>query len=343
MVDAGITHPFSKLIKQTAFIGALIFWIPVFAESSSTLGEKEADNLLARMSEAFSRLNYDGVFVYSHGDNMETMRIFHRVDDGVEKERIVRMDGSRHELIRDGNKVTCVHAADWRGNINHRIPAGPFAKAFIRDVSNLTDRYQLTDGRKARVVGRDAISFAIEPKDQYRYGYRIWIDQQTGLLLKSVLLHRGRVLERFQFTQVNLSEPIPDSDLQLGLVGEVITHNPLTLTVQETIEQKKPNWKLTWLPDGFVMRVQGIRRTYGGKLQADTLTFSDGMTAFSIFIEKASADTHQEMATQVGATVAVARVLKSESGKHFATVVGEVPMQTAKKLADSIVPVSAEP
>ncbi len=342
-MTAVIADPFSRFIKQCVFLGSLLASFLAFADTDVALAEEEANRLLARMSEAFSRLDYDGTFVYSHGNSMETMRIIHRVDEGVEKERIVRMDGSRHELIRDGEQVTCVHAAGWKGNLNHRIPAGPFAKAFIRDVSNLTDKYQLTDGRKGRVVGRDAISFAIKPKDEYRYGYRIWLDQETGLLLKSVLLHGGRVLERFQFTQVNLSTPIPDSELALGLTGEVIKHNPLTLTAQETIEQKKPNWKLTWLPDGFIMRVQGIRRTYGGKMQADTLTFSDGMTAFSIFIEKASDEAHQEMATQMGATVAVARIVKNKSGNYFATVVGEVPMQTAKRLADSIVPVSAEP
>lgn len=338
-MNAGITRPFSKLLPNASLLFLLILSLSSSAEA--LLAEEETDAWFERISNAFSQHNYDGVFVYSHGNSMESLRIVHRLEDGKERERIVRLDGPRHELIRDGQQVTCVHHADWKGNVNHRIPAGPFAKAFIRDVSNSISGYQLIRTGEGRIVGRDAVSFSIKPKDKYRYGYRIWLDKETGLLLKSVLLHRGRVLERFQFTQLELAKNIPDEALAMGIEGEVFKHQPLVITTKETIEQKKPSWKLTWMPEGFIMRVQGIRRTYGGKTQADTLTFSDGMTAFSVFVEKASDEMHEDVATQMGATVAVARVIKGPSGKHFVTVVGEVPMDTAKRLAASIVPVNA--
>lgn len=311
--------------------------------ADEVLPETEAANLFERISNAFRQNNYDGVFVYSHGNNMESLRIVHRIDNDVERERIVRMDGPDHELIRDGDQVTCVHSADWHGDVNHRIPAGPFAKAFIRDVSNSSTGYQVKLLGEARVVDRNALSFAIKPKDEFRYGYQIWLDKETGLLLKSVLLHGNRVLERFQFTQLDLASEIADEDLSLGIKGEVFKHHPLLLADadSQTIEQKQSNWKLTWMPKGFIMRVQGVRRARGGDAQADTLTYSDGMTAFSVFIEKASEGMHESVATQKGATVAVARVIRSSSGTHFVTVVGEVPLNTAQRIAASVVPVGA--
>lgn len=338
MVRTGNSHPLFKLVCK---VGLFCSFIGSVSAAEEILPESEASNLFERISNAFRQHNYDGVFVYSHGNAMESLRIVHRLDEGVERERIVRLDGPNHELIRDGEHVTCVHSADWKGDINHRIPAGPFAKAFIRDVSHSSGGYQVELIGESRVVGRDAVSFAIKPKDEFRYGYRIWLDKETGLLLKSVLLHGNRVLERFQFTQLDLTNEITDAELSLGIKGEVLKHHPLLLAEQETIERKKPSWKLTWLPKGFIMRVQGIRRAHGGNMQADTLTYSDGMTAFSVFIEKASDDAHERVVTQKGATVAVARVIKSKSGKHFVTVVGEVPMNTAQRLADSIVPVNS--
>ncbi|MCB1662272.1 MAG: MucB/RseB C-terminal domain-containing protein [Pseudomonadales bacterium] len=331
-----------KTVSLSSFVcklGLLCSLIIGTASADAVLAESEASNLFQRISDAFRQNNYDGVFVYSHGSNMETLRIVHRLDDGAERERIVRMDGPKLELIRNGDQVTCVHTADWKGDVNHRIPAGPFAKAFIRDVSHSSSGYQVELIGQSRIVGREAMRFAITPKDEFRYGYQIWLDKETGLLLKSVLLHANRVLERFQFTQIDLTNEITDDELDLGIKGEVFKHQPLLLSENETIEQKKPSWRLTWMPDGFIMRMQGIRRAHGGDMQADTLTYSDGMTAFSIFVEKAPTEAQERVATQKGATVAVARVIKSNSGNHFVTVVGEVPMMTAQRLADSIVPV----
>lgn len=328
-----------RRLVVTASLLSSSFSASTFAEE--VLAESEANQLFQRISTAFRDQNYDGVFVYSQGNNMESLRIVHRNDSGIERERIVRMDGPKHEIIRNGDEVTCVHDAAWQGDVNHPIPAGPFAKAFIRDVSHSSSGYQVALLGATRIVGRDAIKFAIKPKDEFRYGYQIWLDKETNLLLKSVLLNNNRVLERFQFTQIRLTPQIADADLGLGIKGEVMKHYPLLLSQDERIEQKKPSWKLTWMPDGFVMRMQGIRRAQGGHVQADTLTYSDGMTAFSIFVEKALPDLHDRVATQKGATVAVARVVKKNGDEHFITVVGEVPMVTAQRLADSVVPVEA--
>ncbi len=296
--------------------------------------DKQAAAWFMRMSEAFQSQNYDGIFVYSHGNNMETMRIVHRNLNGHEKERIVRMDGSRHELIRDGDQVICVHSADWEGDINHRIPAGPFAKSFVRDVTSLGESYDLTMAEEDRVAGRDAISLVISPKDNYRYGYRVWLDKETGLLLKTVLLYRGKVLERFQFTRLNIAEAIPDDALAIGIEGELQVHYPMLTQPPEVVEPKQSAWKLAWTPAGFVMRMEGIRRDFGGDSQASTLTYTDGLAAFSVFIEKIGNQKFESMVAQQGATVAVSA---KTPDNHYVTVVGEVPLPTAKRLLESVV------
>lgn len=319
-----------KALCSSFLLGLLILSGPVSGEESRAW--------LVQMSKAFANHNYDGVFVYSHGSSMETLRIIHQVKDGVERERIVRLDGPVQEIIRQGEKVTCVHGSDWNGNINHKIPLGPFARAFVRDMSELGDSYELVDKGEGRVAGRSARVLLIKPTDDYRYGYRIWLDEQSGLLLKSVLVHRRKVLERFQFTHLNIDADIDESELEVGITGETMVHYPL-LSHQEALVESKPlNWTLNWLPSGFKMSMQGSHPKHEDGSGVDTITYTDGMAAFSVFIEKIGDQKYDEVSAQKGATVAVTRIVNYPDGDHLVTVVGEVPMKTAKRIALSIVP-----
>ena len=324
---------------QVKFVMALVFSvIAALVVVSTPAVADDSKGWLARMGEAFATQSYNGVFVYTHGSSMDTLRIIHRVEDGVERERIVRLDGPKQEIIRQGEKVTCVHGSDWNGNINHKIPLGPFARAFVRDMSELGDSYQLIEKGKGRVAGRDALILQIQPRDDYRYGYSIWLDEETGLLLKSILVHRGKVLERFQFTELNISAVIDDAELEVGILGETMVHYPLLSHDESLVDHKPLSWDLDWLPDGFEMSMQGSHREQEDGKGADTLTYTDGMAAFSVFIEKIIDQQYEEVTAQKGATVAVTRIVSYPTGDHLVTVVGEVPMKTAKRIALSVVP-----
>src|SRR3990167_7455154 len=64
---------------------------------------------LDKMSRAINETSFEGTFVYLHGDQLETIRILHSVDEkGQERERLVSLTGTAREVIRDGSKVTCI-------------------------------------------------------------------------------------------------------------------------------------------------------------------------------------------------------------------------------------------
>jgi sigma-E factor negative regulatory protein RseB len=305
---------------------------------SGSVTAAQSDALLLRMNSAFATQNYDGVFVYIHGSSMDTLRIVHSAKDGIERERIVRLDGHQQEIIRHAGKVTCVHGSDWNGDINHKVPEGPFATTFVRDMSELGKNYRLVAKRKGRVAGRDAQIFLVEPRDDYRYGYTIWLDEETGLLLKSILVHHGKVLERFQFTQLQLSSDIDPMELEVGIAGKTMTHSPLPDDNKNLVDHKSLDWRLDWLPDGFEVSMQGAHRAKESGKGVDTITYSDGMAAFSLFIEKIVDQKYEQMMAQKGATVAVTRIINYPSGDHLVTVVGEIPIKTAKRIVGSVVP-----
>ena len=55
---------------------------------------------------------------------------------------------------------------------------------------------------------------AVNPKDQFRFGYRLWLDESTAMPLKTQLCDsRGQVIEQIFFARLDMPENIPDSDL----------------------------------------------------------------------------------------------------------------------------------
>ena len=67
----------------------------------------------------------------------------------------------------------------------------------------------------ARVTGRDTQVVVILPRDSYRYGYRLWADKESGLLLKADLIDQmGSTLEQLMFTQVNIGVTIEPQELE---------------------------------------------------------------------------------------------------------------------------------
>ncbi|MFT7220302.1 MAG: sigma-E factor negative regulatory protein RseB, partial [Candidatus Azotimanducaceae bacterium] len=184
--------------------------------------------------------------------------------------------------------------------------------------------YRLSVHGEDRVAGRMAVKVSISPRNNDRYGYRLWLDQKTGLLLQSHLIDRGKVKELFQFTNLTIGEDIPVEYLASAIIGETVSH-ALAFDMGERTE--KPVLRVNWLPDGFrAVRSRGNR-----------LHFSDGLATFSVFIEKPGSVGLPDMVTTRGGTVVITRRLNG-SGPQI-TVVGEVPVQTARRVADSVEPV----
>ena len=327
--------------RRLLFVGlATLMWVwPVTASaaSSSTVLDQAAVNQhFARMANAFREQNYVGVFVYARGNKSDTVKVFHQIKDGVERERMVHLDGPSQELVREGDKVTCVNSAEWKGDVVRFTPTGPFAKALLRDTSQLDHGYRFFERGGQRLVGREATRLVIKPLDQYRYGYRIWLDKETGLLLKSEVTSRKEVLERFQFVDLTLDAEINEADLAIGIKGDIRSTPILGVSESKAkiMDDSPARWAIAWKPEGFKMAMVGIRR---GNAK-ETITYTDGMAAFSVFVDKTNTADYEEITTRQGATVAYERVLETTEGPRAVTVVGEIPLAAAQRIAASVVP-----
>lgn len=287
--------------------------------------DQHAAEWLERMGNSLREENYQGIFTYIRGSTFDTVRIVHRFEDGVETERLFNLNGDVRELYRHGDEILLYRPkTEEPSNDENIVQIGPFTTAFSDRVLSAQNMYRLSMHGTDRIAGRSAVKVAVSPRYNDRYGYRLWLDEETGLMLQSHLVERGRVKEIFQFTTLTIGEPISDSAIASAIDGETVSH-PLSLESNDVTE--KPFWRVAWLPDGFrPVKAQGNR-----------LHFSDGVATFSVFVERSDATALPDMATTVGGTVVITRRIQNTGPQ--VTVVGEVPVQTAQKVAESVEPV----
>jgi sigma-E factor negative regulatory protein RseB len=186
---------------------------------------------------------------------------------------------------------------------------------------------------KSRVAGRPAVIVTLTPRDQHRYGIELHLDTETGLPLKSLLLSdKGQLLERFQFTDLNTANTPTDEMLSPSADCKQVE------AVKAKTEPQKAAvaWHSDWLPPGFELSSAAARKDPDSKSLVTSLMYDDGLARFSVFIEPVEGAAVTDIRTQLGPTVAVSRRLNTPKGDAMVTVVGEIPMGTAERIALSM-------
>jgi sigma-E factor negative regulatory protein RseB len=284
----------------------------------------EVGQLLQKMARIPHTLNYQGSFTYQHKDNpsLQSFRIIHWVEDGVEYERLQHLNGPEREYLRSGKVVGCESLGD-------QILQGKISQIGA-SLAKMDELYRFEVRGSERVAGRAATALLALPLDEFRHSLLLTIDNETGLVLKSWLVDESaRPLERYQFIDLDLNPDIPNlqqqpaAKIQRAATSQLAECNPT--------EIKQPaNWQLAWVPPGFAFVGQRQVREH-----IDMLMYTDGLTTFSVFIELAG-EMIPEGVAQRGATLAVMDALRYRDKNYRITVVGEIPVITAQKIAQHI-------
>lgn len=292
----------------------------------------EAHEWLMRINRAARELNYEGVFVYQHGSQLETMRIVHRVNNGAVEERLVSLTGSAREVIRTDKEVRCYLPDQKSIVVEARRQDRKSFPAIIPDrLSDLEKNYLIELGKPARVSGRSAQRLLIRARDDYRYGYQLWADRETGLLLKADLMDKGVVLEQFMFTNINIGGNIPAS----AVAPQTSETGMLWYRDTEVPKPSKHSWRAARLPKGFELSSTVIRKMPINDRVVEQLVYSDGLAAVSVFVEKLNGGGDPKQGpSRMGALNALGRPFDG----YYATVVGEVPIKTISLISRSLVP-----
>ncbi len=294
---------------------------------------------LQRMHAASSQRSYVGTFVVSAaGGNLSSARIWHVREGDQQIERIETLSGAPRSTFRRNDQVltflpdTRVIKSERRENLEL------FPNLLGAPDSSLAELYGVRVVGKDRVAGFDADVVQLVPRDALRFGYRIWSERRSGLVVKLQTLDADdRVVEQSAFSELQLDAPVKMhalSQMMSSTAGYKVEKSELERTTPQA-----EGWTLRSPVAGF-KPLSCYRRAIGGASQSErTLqwTFSDGLASVSLFLEPYDAQRQlKEVVLMLGATYTLTRRLTDRNGDWWLTAVGEVPPQTLDAFAQSL-------
>jgi sigma-E factor negative regulatory protein RseB len=300
---------------------AVVVSITLFASSSAWAEDIAPQQLLTRMSASLRSLDFQGSFIYEHDGRVDALRVFHFGGER-ERERLVSLTGPRGEIVRDDRTVTCVQSGSIPTLFANR--PGYSLLPLVPNVRELGAQYSVSAGGEDRVAGYVVRVVDIAPRDQYRYGYRLWLQQDTQLPLRSAILDAARrPLEQFMFVALDVGAKPSETDLLPG--------QSLDAAVSPAEEEKinsRPRWTVPQAPAGF--RLVRTQRPPGSN-QSEHLVYTDGIASVSIYVEP-RADTAQTTVESASMRGALSIHSRSDGALRI-TALGDVPPATVKAMA----------
>lgn len=306
----------------------------------------EARAWIDRMNDALAKRNYDGVFVYHLGGKRQTLRIIHRAQGDHMTERLIFADGSGREILRNGSELRTYYPDRRVVVVEERGRASGFITALYGLTADADKYYVLNSADSpVRARGFTARLVTVLPRDGLRYGYRFWIDEKTGMPVRTQLIAvSGEVLEETSFISITLPDTIDDELLKPDVDATdfhwLRRDTPAPPNSVKTVFVPR----IDLLPPGFRVRTGPGQARVPDNAPRSRFIISDGIAWVSVFIEVEQPSAapagppgaaHRGMGlVQMGPSCAF---MASVAG-HRITVVGEVPAETVTAIAGAVQP-----
>ncbi|MCF2856275.1 MucB/RseB C-terminal domain-containing protein [Pseudoalteromonas sp. SMS1] len=289
-----------------------------------------ARQLLKDMSLAVQERNFDASFVVVKGKGMEPYRWIHGQVEQTDLEILTLLNGAGLEVVRVDDVVTYFEPQTEPYSVNTDAIAGPIPEVLLRNIDTLDESYEFVLGGKERIAGRPAQLVRLVAKDESKYNYWLWVDLQSALLLKAAYVNqRSEVLEQLQLTHISVTEQPANQLLELH---ERAFPEPAPSKELKAQAKQQNNWQISWLPKGFKLLKSDRHKLDLNNELADYFLFSDGLVEVSVFVQRPLTGQRASGALTSGATT----VYVHNAGAYDVSVVGKVPVETAKSIAESV-------
>lgn len=317
--------PVALLMVLSVVMGA-----PALAQAPSNAG-RSVTEWLTRMHEASRQRAYMGTLVVSAGSAMSSSRIWHVCDGTQQMERVETLTGAPRTTVRRNNEVITFAPESKTAWVEKRESLGLFPELLRTPGNQIPEFYGVRESAAERVAGHLADVVEITPKDTLRFGYRIWSEKKTGLVVKMQTLgEQGAVLEQVAFTELQLDAPVRMDKLK-QLMNDTKGYELHKPVLRKTTPEAE-GWRLKESVPGFLSMSCHTREADGATVGGAPMqwVFSDGLASVSLFVEPYDAARHtQEKLAVMGATHSVTRRV----GGHWLTAMGEVPPVTLRRFA----------
>lgn len=299
----------------------------LWACCAGQLRAESVEQWLVRMDHAVASISYRGTLVSTGSNRIDTMRVLHRVDDQGVRERIYALDGPPREILRNRDQVRRLVSGQASLIVDNPFPTSLLPRIPLGEILGPGSVYRARLTGTGRVAARKARIIEILPQDQYRYGRRLWLDADTGMLLRSlVFAPDGEIVEKLSFVEIEIGASISDSELESDLENpsQVTRYQIGNAGDGEVASSKTPLWLPESLPKGFRLTSVGHGGSEGQRYEH--LLFSDGLSSFSIYVEFERSAGISEQTEARGAM----HIYTGSIDGNLVTVVGEVPAPTVR-------------
>ncbi len=287
-----------------------------------------AKHALTTMLKSMQTLNYQGTVVFLRDGKLEPMQYLHAAAQGREQEQLISLNAPLREIVRDTGNVSCLFKATQQRSAEHR----PFERSFLIDMPNNLDdldaNYTLTVLGEETIALQPAYIIAIQPKDKLRYARKVWLEKQHFLPLKvTVYNHAGKTVEQLVFTDLTVKETLPFTNTQ-----------PLQNGIKPTTAESPAEaaFVISKLPPGF-RELFFTRRFLRNSTQlVDHLLLGDGLALVSVYMAPSHASRHPFDSPTTVQSLGAINYFSHPLGDFEFTVLGEVPTETVKLIAENI-------
>ncbi len=304
--------------------------------------ERSISEWLMRMHDASRKRAYVGTFVVSSASSMSSARIWHACDGDLQMDRVESLTGAPRSTFRRNDDVITFHPDSKTALAEKRDALGLFPNLLKAADSAIDQFYTARLVGVDRVAGFEADVVQLLAKDNLRYGYRVWSERKSGLVVKLQTLDTdGKVLEQAAYSELQLDAPV-----SMGKLSQMMAN-------VEGYKVEKPDLvKTTALAEGWTLKApvagfkpmscykRAVARPDAKSENADSAMqwiFSDGLASVSLFAEVFDRQRHgQEGVMVFGATKSITRKLSDSNSQWWLTVVGEVPTQTLSSFAQGL-------
>lgn len=334
------------LVAWRAGVGAALLFFGMMSHAQTAapaqvaavepVAQRSVSDWLLRMHQASRQRAYVGTFVVSTGRIMSSARIWHVCDGEQQVERVESLTGVPRSTFRHNDQVTTFLPQSRVVITEKRESLGLFPSLLKAKDTSIAQFYRAQLAGSERVAGYAADVMLLKPVDNWRFGYRVWSEKSTGLVVKlQTLDSAGQVLEQAAFSELQLGAPVSMAGLS-QLMGRTEGYR-IERPSQEETSAEAQGWRVKSGVPGF-MPMSCYRRSLGRANAAapgDTLQliFSDGLASVSLFVEPFDAQRHTQPG---GLAVGATHVLTQHSGNWWLSAVGEVPQQTLAAFAKGL-------
>ncbi|QIW15986.1 negative regulator of sigmaE [Pasteurellaceae bacterium RH1A] len=296
--------------------------LAVWAQTPSTpLGYLQA------MQAAHKSADFELLYFLKQGEQTASLRYRHATEGKTQYAQLLHLENGREEIILKDNLVSYFGHGFQPFSLESEAILDNLPSAFYGDFSHLQG-YNLVDGGRARVADRIVRIIRLVPRDDFRYKYHLWIDEENFLLLKSELLDRdNQVLEEFRVVQAYVDE-------QMKFIIEPINSLVLPSLLTPSSQAAQTQWQPKWLPAGFQRVKSSLQNlTIGSQLeQVEGQFYSDGLFTFSIYVVQNKGIVFDEQFWRNDKLSIYSHTI----GDKDVVIMGEIPLITAKYIVEQI-------